>query len=135
MDISRSKRIIFLRIAYWLGIILDALAFIQMAFPELGKKMLNVSMELTPQYIFAINMGAGLMLAWTLLLVWADRKPIERRMIVPLTMIIIVWNIVTMNFGVKSGLLPLSTMLPQMIVAGLLFFYYGFCFLITRKLK
>ncbi len=77
MDISTSKRILLLRIGYWIGIVLDALAFVQMAFPEIGKAMLNVNMETGPEYVFAINLGAGLMLAWTLLLVWADRKPVS----------------------------------------------------------
>jgi len=135
MKISTSKRILLLRIGYWIGIVLDALAFVQMAFPEIGKAMLKVSMETGPEYVFAINLGAGLMLAWTLLLVWADRKPVERRMIIPLTMIIIAWNTFTMRYGVRTGLVPAETMMPQMIVAGALFIYYGFCFIITRNME
>ncbi len=131
MRISRSKKIVLLRIAYWIGIVLDALAFVQMAFPALGKKMLKVTMEIEPDYIFAINLGAGLMLAWTLLLFWADRKPLERRTIIPLTMIIIVWNTFTMAYGVRQNLIPAETLLPQIIMGCALFLYYGFCFLIT----
>jgi hypothetical protein len=106
-----------------------------MAFPEIGKKMLNVSMELQPDYIFAINLGAGLMLAWTLLLFWADRKPLERRMVIPLTMIIIVWNTFTMIYGVNKKLIPSTTMLPQIVLGSLLFLYYCFCTIITFRLK
>ena len=135
MKISTSKKILLLRIGYWIGIVLDALAFVQMAFPEIGKAMLKVNMETGPEYVFAINLGAGLMLAWTLLLVWADRKPVERRMIIPLTMIIIAWNTFTMRYGVRTGLVPAETMMPQMIVAGALFVYYGFCFIITRNME
>ncbi len=135
MEISTSKKILLLRIGYWIGVVLDALAFVQMAFPEIGKAMLKVSMETGPEYVFAINLGAGLMLAWTLLLVWADRKPVERRMIIPLTMIIIAWNTFTMRYGVRTGLVPAETMMPQMIVAGALFIYYGFCFIITRNME
>jgi hypothetical protein len=123
----------FLRVAYWLGIVLDALAFTQMAFPELGRKMLQVAEPLSNQYLFAISLGAGLMLAWTLLLFWADRKPLERRTVLPLTMIIIGWNIGTMVFGVGIGLIPAATLLPQIISACLLFVYYGACFLMTLR--
>jgi hypothetical protein len=132
---SNTKKVILLRIAYWIGIVLDALVFVQMAFPEVGKKMLRVTFDPGPEYIFAINLGAGLMLAWTLLLFWADRKPIERRMVVPLTMIIILWNTFTMIYGVNKGLIPLETMLPQIIISSVLFIYYGFCFYITRGLQ
>ncbi len=135
MKISRSKKIVLLRIAYWIGIVLDALAFVQMAFPALGKKMLKVTMEIEPDYVFAINLGAGLMLAWTLLLLWADRKPLERRMIVPLTMIIIVWNTFTMRYGVNNNLIPAESMLPQMLMSSALFIYFGFCFLVTIGMK
>jgi hypothetical protein len=134
MKITRHTRILLLRIAYWIGIILDTVAFVQMAFPEIGKRMLNVTMELGPEYIFAINLGAGLMLAWTLLLFWADRKPLERRMIIPLTMIIIAWNTCTMIYGVSTQLIPRESMLPQIIISSVLFAYYGFCYFITRQL-
>lgn len=134
MVLTRTRRIALLRAAYWIGIALDALAFVQMAFPEVGRRMLGVTRELGPDYVFAINLGAGLMLAWTLLLFWADRKPLERRMVVPLTMIIIAWNIPTMIYGITTGIIPRETLLPQVAVACALFAYYGFCFFITRGL-
>jgi hypothetical protein len=135
MKLSDSRKIQLLRISYWLGAILDALAFIQMAFPEIGKKMLGVTRELTPEYIFAVNLGAGLMFAWTLLLIWADRKPLERRMIIPLTMLIIIWNICTLTYGIQKNILPIEKILPQIVIYLSLFIYYGFCFILTYNLK
>jgi hypothetical protein len=117
-----------LRVAYWIGIVLDAVAFVQMAFPALGLKMLVSTIAIDPAYVFSIELGAGLMLAWTLLLFWADRKPLERRGVIPLTMIIIAWNLATMLYGVREGLVPARTMLPQIIIAGATFVYYGICF-------
>jgi ABC-type Fe3+-siderophore transport system permease subunit len=132
---TRSKKILILRIAYWLGIVLDALAFVQMAFPAIGKKMLKVTMPLEPDYIFGVNLGAGLMLAWTLLLFWADRKPFERRMIIPLTMIVMVWNACTLVYGVRQNLLPVETLLPQMIALSIAFVWYAFSFIVTIGYK
>ena len=135
MQLSESVRIRLLRIAYWLGICLDALAFVQMAFPEVGRSMMKMTIELQPDYIFAINLAAGLMLAWTLLLIWADRKPLERRMIIPMTMIIMVWNICTMFYGLRVELIPAATLLPELVAASALFFYYGFCSFVTRGMN
>jgi hypothetical protein len=132
---TRSRKILILRIAYWLGIVLDALAFVQMAFPAIGKKMLKVTMPLEPDYIFGVNLGAGLMLAWTLLLFWADRKPFERRMIIPLTMIVMVWNACTLVYGVRQNLLPVETLLPQMIALSIAFVWYAFSFIVTIGYK
>ena len=120
-----------MRAAYGIGIALDALAFVQMAFPGIGRRMLGVTMPLTPDYRFAIELGAGLMLAWTLLLLWAAFKPTERRMVLPLTMIIIAWNAATLAFGVRAGLVPAASFLPQIVAIGALFFYCGFCFLVS----
>jgi hypothetical protein len=127
MSSGNTKTVAMLRVGYWIGIVLDALAFAQMAFPELGRRLLQSSMSLETDYIFAINLGAGLMLAWTLLLFWADRKPMERSGILPLTMIIIVWNNCTLIFGIKSGLFPARAILPQIVLSALLFVYYGIC--------
>lgn len=122
-----------LRIAYWIGIVLDAVAFVQMAFPSLGLKMLGSTIAVEPAYVFSIELGAGLMLAWTLLLFWADRKPLERRGVIPLTMIVIAWNFATMLYGVREGLVPAGAMLPQIIVAGATFAYYGVCFALSSR--
>ena len=122
-----------LRIAYWIGIVLDALAFVQMAIPRLGLKMLKSTIAVEPAYVFSIELGAGLMLAWTLLLFWADRKPLERRGVIPLTMIVIAWNLAAMLYGVREGLVPAGTMLPQIVVASATFAYYGVCFVATSR--
>jgi hypothetical protein len=127
--------LILLRIAYWLGIVLDALAFVQMAFPAVGKCMLQVERPLGPEYAFAINLGAGLMLAWTLLLFWADRKPVERRTIIPLTMIVVAWNVPTLIGGVRAGLLPARAILPQLIALFIVFVYYGLCYVLVSHGK
>ncbi len=122
-----------LRVAYWIGMALDALAFVQMAFPAIGLKMLGSTIAVGPAYVFSIELGAGLMLAWTLLLFWADRKPSERRGVIPLTMIVIAWNFAAMLYGVREGLVPAGAMLPQIIIAGATFAYYGVCFALSSR--
>jgi hypothetical protein len=43
-------------------------------------------------------------------------------------MIVIAWNFAAMLYGVREGLVPAGAMLPQFIVAGATFAYYGVCF-------
>ena len=126
--------IVALRVAYWIGAILDALAFVQLAFPTVGFRMLRASIEPTPAVVFAFEFAAGLMLGWTLLLIWADRKPLERRMVLPLTMVVIAWLVGTMIYGVSAGLVPLGTMLPQIVLVSAAFLYYGFCAVYSFRL-
>jgi hypothetical protein len=115
------------RIACWIGAGLDALAFLQMALPGLGRAMLGVRAPITAEYVFAIELGAGLMLAWTILLVWTQRKPLERWALLPMTMLIIAWNLASLWKGMAAGILPASSAAPQFILAGALFAYLGFC--------
>ncbi len=120
-----------LRVAYWLGIVLDALSFAQMAVPGLGMAMMGATTAIEPAYVFAIEMGAGLMLGWTVLLIWADRKPVERRAVIPITMIVIAWNHATLQYGVGSGLLQMGRAMPQIVLSAALFVYYGLCATLT----
>ena len=123
---TRKGRILWLRIAYWTGAVLDAVAFLQMMFPRFMAELMKVSFEVTPAYEMAMQFGAALMLAWTILLIWAARSPVERKAIVPLTLIIIVLNFITFLRSAHRGLVPLETLLPQLIIIALVFFLYVF---------
>ncbi len=135
MKDKASASTMMLRVAYWLGIVLDAVGFVQMAIPALGMTMMGAASAIGPSYVFAIEMGAGLMLGWTVLLIWADRRPAERRAVIPITMIVIAWNHATLQDGVSSGLLPICRALPQIFMSAALFVYYGVCATLFRADK
>jgi len=71
-----DKKILMLRISYWVGAISDGLATLRMLFPRIGTGS---------EYRYALGLAAALMFGWTLLLIWADRKPMERKGILLLT--------------------------------------------------
>jgi hypothetical protein len=93
-----NKRLLFIRFAYWYGAILDLLVSIDMLLSiifEFSVSISNVSTEIS--YKYQTGTGAFLMLGWTILLVWADRKPIERRFILLLTIIPVIIGILAIN--------------------------------------
>ena len=93
-----NKRLLFIRFAYWYGAILDLLVSIDMLLSiifEFSVSISNVSTEIS--YKYQTGTGAFLMLGWTILLLWADRKPIERRFILLLTIIPVIIGILTLN--------------------------------------
>ena len=71
-----DKRILLLRISYWVGAISDGLATLRMLFPNIASGS---------EFRYASGLGAALMLGWTFLLIWADRKPMERKGVLLLT--------------------------------------------------
>ncbi|MFX1452150.1 MAG: hypothetical protein ACFFCM_15040 [Promethearchaeota archaeon] len=93
-----DKKLIFIRFAYWYGAILDFLVFLDMMMSiifEFSVSLQNVSSD--NSYKYQTGMGAFLMLGWTILLIWADRKPIERKDILLITIPVIL-GILVMNF-------------------------------------
>jgi hypothetical protein len=84
MDLGKTMFLI--RIAYWLGIGADALWAVALLFPPLFFTLTGTP-DFDPDLQVKLIMGVGgsLMTGWTLLLIWALRRPIERRVVILLT--------------------------------------------------
>ena len=109
-----------LRCAFLLGAITDALALVPMLFPEMASLLWGFG-DSTGSYRFAMGYGASLMLGWTALLLWAYRRPLERRVVAALTVIVIYGLILTEVVAVVSGAIPAWRMVPTWFLqAGLL---------------
>jgi hypothetical protein len=80
------KKILLLRICYWIGAVADAISATVMLLPTVGGSMYGI-LDFNPgyEYRYAMGLGASLMLGWTFLLIWADKKPVERRGVLLLT--------------------------------------------------
>ena len=72
---ERQERL--LRTAFALGAITDALALLPMLSPRLSALLWGLE-EQGGAYGFAMGYAASLMLGWTVLLIWAHRRPVER---------------------------------------------------------
>ncbi|MFW9817968.1 MAG: hypothetical protein ACFFE5_00035 [Candidatus Thorarchaeota archaeon] len=93
-----DKKIVFVRFSYWYGALLDFLVFLDMIMSiifEFSLIIPNVSTDIS--YKYQTGTGAFLMLGWTIILIWADRKPIERKDILLLTAIPVVVGIMVIN--------------------------------------
>lgn len=71
------KAIVYLHCVYWLGIALDGIEAVSAATAHYTELFAGI----------ATTRGFGVMTAWTILLLWADRRPIERRVVLLLTLI------------------------------------------------
>jgi hypothetical protein len=84
---STQKRESFLiKVAYWLGIGADALWAVALLFPPVFAVLTgNPDFDPDLQVRLIMGIGGSLMTGWTLLLLWAVRQPIERRVVILLT--------------------------------------------------
>ncbi len=127
----KINKILLLRVSYWAGAIADAFVFFQMIFPSILIDSMSLDIEVTKEFQFALLIGAPLMLAWTFLLIWADRKPVERRSIIPLTTFIIAWNLFVMVYFVSINFVTLEAFLPNIIMSSTLLALYIVAYLYT----
>jgi hypothetical protein len=98
-------RMFLIKIAYWLGVGADALWAVALFVPPLFG-LLTGTPGFNPDVQVRIIMGIGgsLMTGWTFLLLWAVRKPIERRAVILLTAFPVVFGMfVLMLIGLLGG--------------------------------
>ena len=83
---NNNKKMLIIKMPYWLGIVADALWASALFFPSIFAVLTGRS-EFSPDLEMRLIMwiGGTLMLGWTLLLIWAVNEPIERRMVIILT--------------------------------------------------
>ena len=133
---SESHRIKSPRISYWAGAIIGSLVLI----PMLSPKVANIAYGIPnfnpgSDYRYAIYIAASLMPGWVSLLIWADRKSVERRSVLLLTIFPVLTGLIIFGiFAVTSNLIPINKMLPTWIVQGMLVLLFGFSYLIANKL-
>jgi peptidoglycan/LPS O-acetylase OafA/YrhL len=108
-----------LRRAFLLGAITDALALIPMLFPRMASLLWGFH-DVSGSYRFAMGYGATLMLGWTVLLLWAHQRPIERRFVAALTVLVICGLVATEVLTVASGQLEAWRMLPTWCLQAVL---------------
>ena len=131
------KKILLLRVCYWIGAVADALSAIVMLLPKLGGSMYGIP-DFNPgyEYRYAIGLGASLMIGWTFLLIWADRRPVERRGVLLLTVFPVLFGLIISGiYAVATGLITADKMIPTWIFQGLITGLYIFSYVYTRGLK
>ena len=108
-----------LRAAFLAGAITDALALGPMLVPWLGQLLWGFT-DVSGPYRFAMGYAASLMLAWTVLLLWAYRDPLPRRFVAALTVLVIYGLIATEIAAVRAGYLATWRMFPTWVLQALL---------------
>lgn len=128
-----KHKILLLRITFWWGLLADAVETIRMTFPALFKSTTGLTLPVESGLQLGLLYGMPVMLGWTLLLFWADRKPLARRGVLLCLIPVIGAYFGVQAFAISKGLLPVQqTILPFILQSGLL----GLCavaYYLTRK--
>ncbi len=133
---NESKAIKFLRVSYWVGAIFDTLVIIPILSPKVASVAFGIP-NFNPgnDYGYAMYIAASLMLGWVSPLIWADRKPVERRGVLLLTIFPILTGLMLSGvYAMTSNLIPVDKMLPTWIMQGILVLLFGFSYLNANML-
>ena len=105
--------------AFLAGAITDAFALVPMLSPTMARVLWGFE-DVSSGYRFAMGYGASLMAAWTVLLVWAYRRPLERRFVAALTVLVIYGLVATEVMAVEAGAIAPARMVPTWVLQGML---------------
>ena len=129
---ENKKAVFWLKLAFLVGIITDALALIPMLLPTMAKIFWGFN-DFTGIYYFAMGYGASLMLSWTVLLYWAYRKPLERRFIALLTGLVIVCFVVTEIIAVSNDYIQMSKIVPSFVLQSILLVIFCYSYFVSKN--
>jgi hypothetical protein len=130
-----KNKIFWLRLSYWIGAIIDGFVAIQMLLPDFWASFNSIaSHRASSELNFALGVGASLMFGWTILLLWADRKPMERKGILLITVIPAITGLMLNNVvSIISGLKTVQSTLPVLIIQLALVALFIFSYLNASK--
>jgi len=127
-------RIIWLRASFWIGAIAGFLIAIMMFLPGPPPFFLGEAFSVScPDDRFALRMGGSFILGWSFLLIWADRKPKERKGVLLLSLfpVVTVWA-ATEVYAVASAGLSYSARVPFWVLQGGLALLFAFSYFKAR---
>ncbi len=106
-----------LLVCYWMGIIADGLATVLLFSPAIANAAFQPrTFEISANYLYVSRIAGALMLGWTVLLFWAQRKPVERADILLITLFPVVALLaVAAGLVVQANEIALARLLPMFV--------------------
>jgi hypothetical protein len=135
--VNKHRKILFLRVSFWVGAVIDGLVAIQLLLPEFWASFNGLTTFKPNESLnFSLGIASALMWGWTALLIWADRKPLERKAILLLTTFPVIFGMALNNaYAATVGLVTLQSILPTLALQCILAALFTFSYLNARTEK
>ena len=121
-----DKKIRWLRVSYWVAAVADFLVCISVLIPgRVGET----------QYSYPMGLMSAIAFSWGILLIFADRKPLERRWaLLPTILVVALLGIVAIHAGL-TGLIAVGRIIPTSIISVLIIILLSFSYYNSRGLQ
>jgi len=102
-----KNKVMWLRISYWAGAIGDFLIAILVLIPErMG----------VPSYCYPMGLMSAVAFSWGCMLIWADRKPLERKWILLPTILVGIMLLIAGIYSIYSGVITIRSYFPNFFI-------------------
>ena len=121
------------RATYWLGAIVDALAGVQLLVPTSATILGFSGLRAPGAAGYPAVTAAILMFGFSMILVWAHLRTVDRRRVLLFTLLVVVaLALANIAFG-SSGTLPWSKLVPPLLIQAILITLFATSYSITVK--
>lgn len=118
------NNITWLRISYWAGAIADFFIAVLALIPErMG----------VPAYCHPMGLMSAVAFSWGCMLIWADRKPLERRWILLPTILVGIMLQAANIFSASKGVLPMKRLILNIAVGVALIALWIYSYYKSKK--
>ena len=114
------KKMTFIRITLWWGMIADLLETIRLIVPQVFIKTVGLNAWVSNELRFALLYGAPVMLGWTLILFWVNKKPLERKGVFLCLIPVILSYVIVEITGLNMGVINIQQTIPTFFLQGIL---------------
>ena len=110
---QKEKSLFWVKMGFWAGIVADFIFGLKLMFlPKMVGFVWGFSQSSSPFEVMWSRYLGAIIFAWTFTLLWGLQKPVERRIILPITAIFVLIPFIIIECQVLiTGLLPLGNML------------------------
>ena len=121
-----------LRAVFLAGAVTDAVALLPMLLPSFATLLWGLR-DASDSYQLAMRSGASLMLGWTLLLVWASRRPLERYVVALFTVLVVGGIVVSEIAGAAAGVVDAWRVVPTWCLQVILLVLFAWTSYVGRQ--
>ncbi len=120
-----NGKVAWLRASYWAGAVADlGIGILTLVPGRMGET----------EFRYPMGLAAAVMFGWALLLIWADRRPLERRGVLLPTIFVILGLLSAGLAAVATGIFPIARIVPTSLLGAALIALMGFSYLNAKHL-